>query len=229
MSKLLVFLSLFFALTSCSEIKEKVRRNLNGHASEEAKIDSESEAADAGAGGDAGDEEYSFGNIALIEFNGAGIYGLVGKANISEGVNVKYDFDNDGYDDTFIVGRDSPNGMRILWMGIRSDVGQNLINELPDDNNMIDCFDDFGELREGVSMQLSFSSHNNKKEKAALISIGRIGKSSHTYVFVYDGDNPSKVRLVDEFDSGEACYLNPRDNTFYVSSNGRVSKHEFKI
>lgn len=232
MRRIIVMGIMFFALLSCSGIGDRIKSVVGGvkkDAEEVAGGNDETGGSRFAVVADASSDKYHFDSEYLVDINGVGKRGMVTADQLSDGLTMEYGLDGDGTDDTFRIERDHPNGVRILWLMTRRNVGVNLFMELPHDDMREECFDEYDEPKDGVAMELFFSDANNKKTNAALVSIGRKGECSHTYVFVYDGSNPSHVRLADDFDSGEACVLFPEEGVFYIKDGGSVRKHNFVI
>lgn len=232
MKKLLILTLVLFSLSSCSKIKEKISRGIfEGKNKTEQSDNDEMDDYNYDDDHNSNDEDDSLDDEELIDFNDAGYCGTIDQKLMYKNMTTEFDFDfdRDGMDDTFVVGNDHPNGTRIVWLNNKTNNAVNIFYELPEDETTKRSFDEFGFLKEGLMIQLSISSANNKRQNAALISIGKKEKWSHTYVFVHDPNSESAVKLVDDFDSGSDCEFNPKDQTFYVRSNGTVKKHKFKI
>ena len=85
--------------------------------------------------------------------------------DISKDKTLQVDLDLDGEKETILIGRNHPNGVRVL--GIKGEYGIDLLYcEL--DN----AFDEFGELNNGYYIQASYVDLDNDGKNEVLVSVG---------------------------------------------------------
>lgn len=84
---------------------------------------------------------------------------------LSKDKKLKVDLDNNGVKETIIVGRNHPNGVRVV--GIKGNYGKDLLSYELDN-----AFDEFGELNEGYYIQASYIDLDSDGKYEVLISVG---------------------------------------------------------
>lgn len=92
---------------------------------------------------------------------------------------IKRDFDNDGVEESIIVGRNHPNGFMIV--GIQNHYGYNLCPVLSD-IDMPPC-DEFGDLSAGFYVQISWIDLDNDNKEELIVSVGDMSITSFTSIY----------------------------------------------
>ncbi len=93
---------------------------------------------------------------------------------------IQLDMTGDGKIETLTLGLDHPNGVRIT--SIRKGMSGNLMDKVTDD----ECFDDYGDLLPGYSIQVTVLDIDQIQGKEVVVSLGRYGKNVSSYIFYVD-------------------------------------------
>lgn len=104
------------------------------------------------------------------------------KGNVDSKIDV--DINNDGKLETVVIGRDHPNGTRVVVS--TGEIGYNLFAN--DGKYFEAAFDDSGELKEGYYIQTSFFDLDKDGQKEVLLAIGNKMIDLGVGIYKYNGN-----------------------------------------
>lgn len=93
---------------------------------------------------------------------------------------IEFDLNKDGKQEHILLGRDHPNGVRVL--ATYNSLGQNLINEIDEDV----FFDSYGELKAPHAIQVSVADLDGDGKYELVVSLGKKGLRIDSFFFGFD-------------------------------------------
>ena len=125
-------------------------------------------------------------------------YILSSAKELSENKIVKFDFNKDGKEEIILLGRDHPNGVRVL--AERNDITQNLINDITEGY----FFDSYGELKSDYSIQVTIVDLDNDGRCEVMVTIGKLGERVDGFIFIIKDTDKGSFNYVGSI-KGKSC------------------------
>lgn len=113
------------------------------------------------------------------------------------------DFDNDSVEEQIFIGKNHPNGFRIL--GIQNHYGYDLCPTLY--NTYTNPIDEFGELSEDFYIQISWFDLDDDKKEELIVSVGDKVVTSFTVIYKIRKSNTLPFVKVAQIDGQGRLYL----------------------
>lgn len=107
-------------------------------------------------------------------------YVLSTTKELAENKTIQLDMTGDRKIETITLGLDHPNGVKVL--AIKNGIGVNLMNSITEGP----FFDDYGDLLQGYSIQVTVLDIDQIKGKEIVISVGKSNKRIDSYLFYAD-------------------------------------------
>lgn len=112
------------------------------------------------------------------------------------------DTNGDGEEETFLIQRDSPNGLKV--MGVLGEYGQNFVY----DTEIYDAFDDYGEISEDYYVQITCYDLDGDGLKEVIVSIGDKFMEMETLIYSpISNDIQTPFQLIGQFYGQEMMYI----------------------
>lgn len=126
---------------------------------------------------------------------------------------INVDIDSDGIDETITIGRDHPNGTKILIIN-----GEQAFNI----GNMAEGLDDFGELNEGNYCQLAVKDVTNDGHPEIILAIGDGLIEGHLNIWQFDQETWNSSRKDQYINPVKLIFEIGGQSHFEVLSGGKI-------
>lgn len=129
---------------------------------------------------------------------------------------IERDFDKDGIKERILVGRNTPNGYRIL--GFQGQHGYDLRPGYGGEREMLE--DQFGDLNEGCYIQISYYDLDNDNKEELIVTIGDMLISSVSAIYKVRRSSSSPFVYLGQFDGQGDLYLDGKTIIVPIGSQG---------
>jgi hypothetical protein len=164
------------------------------------------------------------GDNLLYEGN-CSTYINIDSVSLNDGkqVNLKVDINNDKDDESFTITRDTPNGIKIL--GFKGKYGCGL-----DDFKSVSAFDEYGELLNGYSIQLTCSDLDKDNIDEILVSVGDSLIDMETLVYRLSNEKETPFILAGSILGQDKIYFDAEEYSIYspYGSQGLADIYKFE-
>ena len=135
---------------------------------------------------------------------------------------VKFDFSKDGNEEIILLGRDHPNGVRVL--AERKNITQNLISAIDEGY----FFDAYGELKEPNAIQVTVTDVNGDGTCEVIVSIGQVGVRVDAFIFEIRDTNSGSYHYLGRVSGKERMVLTPNYELHTIDKEGRSRNYKLR-
>ncbi|HJD92553.1 FG-GAP repeat domain-containing protein [Bacteroides coprosuis] len=147
-------------------------------------------------------------------------YVLSTSAQLAENKLVKFDFNKDGKEEVIVLGRDHPNGVRVL--ATRKGIGQNLINDITEGY----FFDSYGELKSQYAIQVTVVDVNGDNQSEVVVSIGKSGERVDSFFYLIKDTDKGSFNYIGSIKGKNRAELTPNHKIELVNLENQSVTYE---